>query len=164
MLRLHPETVQRALTDQDLGLILPPTLQISFQPIDSTANSGQMAPTQLGSTQDFAPQPQSSGEGSQSQQQPQLSSSPSQQLSQHSDQQSSQQLNRQPAEQAWGESGQGQGQAGHSPEWRRLSGGPEGAGFGGNRGSIWAMVATVGHLVPLNMQVHATSLCNRRLV
>lgn len=162
MLRLHPETVQRALTDQDLGLILPPTLQISFHPTDSTANSGQIEPSQLGPTQDFASQPQSSGEGSQSQQQPQLSSSPSQQLSQHSDQHSSQQLHQQSSEQAWGKSGQGQ--AGHSPEWRRLSGGPEGAGFGGNRGSIWAMVAAVGHLVPLNMQVQATSLCNRRLV
>ncbi len=141
-LRFHPDTLQRALTDQALGLILPPTLHISFQP---PHHPHQLSSTQPSPSQESASQPQSNRESSQPQQHPQLSSLSSQQSSQQGSQQYSQQLSQQLSQQAIGESQQG-------PQWRRLSGGPEGAGFGGNRGSIWAMVASVGSLVPLTMQ------------
>ena len=134
-LRFHPDTLQRALTDQALGLILPPTLHISFQP---PHHPDQLSSTQPSSSQESASQPQSNGESGRPQQHPQLLSL--------SSQQGSQQYSQQLSQQAIGESQQG-------PQWRRLSGGPEGAGFGGNRGSIWAMVAAVGSLVPLTMQV-----------
>lgn len=137
-LRFHPDTLQRALTDQALGLILPATLHISFQP---PHHPDQLSSTQPSSSQEPASQPQSNGESGQPQQHPQLSSLSSQQGSQ----QYSQQLSQQLSQQAIGKSRQG-------PQWRRLSGGPEGAGFGGNRGSVWAMVASVGSLVPLTMQ------------
>ena len=143
-LRFHPDTLQRALTDQALGLILPPILHISFQP---PHHPDQLSSTQPSSSREAASQPQSNGESSQPQQHPQLSASlSSQQSSQHGSQQYSQQLSQQLSQQAIGESRQG-------AQWWRLSGGPEGAGFGGNRGSIWAMVASVGSLVPLTMQV-----------
>ncbi|DBA95519.1 TPA: hypothetical protein ACH3X3_013374 [Trebouxia sp. C0006] len=142
-LRFHPDTLQRALTDQALGLILPATLHISFQP---PHHPDQLSSTQPSSSQEPASQPQSNGESGQPQQHPQLSSLSSQQGSQ----QYSQQLSQQLSQQAIGKSRQG-------PQWRRLSGGPEGAGFGGNRGSVWAMVASVGSLVPLTMQVENRS-------
>ena len=149
-LRFHTDTLQRALTDQALGLILPPTLHISFQP---PHHPHQLSATQPGSSQESPSQPQSNGGSSQSQQHPQRSSSSSQQSnqqgSQHYSQQSSQQLSQQAISESW-----------QAPQWRRLSGGPEGAGFGGNRGSIWAMVASVGSLVPLTMLVSPTLMLN----
>ncbi len=152
-LRFHPDTLQRALADQALGLILPPALHISFQP---PHQPHQLSSTQPSASQEPASQPQSNAESGQPQQHPQLSSLSRQQSSQQGSQQYSPQLSQQLSQQAISESRQG-------PQWRRLSGGPEGAGFGGNRGSIWAMVASVGSLVPLSMQVSRIS-CSTCLV
>ena len=140
VLRLHPDTLQRGLTDQALGLLLPPTLQISFQTPNPLGIPDQGGPAQPSSSQDSAVQPYNGGELGRYQQQAQQSSSSSQQLSQ---------------QQAGNDSGQSS--SGSSPEWRRLSGGAEGSGFGGNRGSIWAMVTSIGSLVPINMQVSCYS-------
>ena len=149
VLRLHPESVQRALTDQALGLLLPPTLIISFQQSSPTVSTSQPELSQRASMQELAVSPQNSETSSQVQQRLQVSSA----SSQLSDQKATQRIDQQPSQQAWVEPGQDQ--SGNSPEWRQLSGGPEGSGFGGNRGNIWAMVASVGCLVPLSMQVQA---------
>ena len=146
VLGLHPETVQRALTDQALGLLLPPTLLVTFHPCDppvdphqlSTASENQQGP----SAQVYEPDQQSSPSASQAGSQPySLSAPPSQQSSQWSSHQTSQGPDESlpPSDSGYG--------------WRRLSGGPDGAGFGGNRGNLWAMVAPVGALIPMTMRV-----------
>ncbi|DBA86334.1 TPA: hypothetical protein ACH3X2_005568 [Trebouxia sp. C0005] len=145
-LRFHPDTVQRALTDQALGLILPPTLHISFQP---PHHPDQPSSTQASSSQESASQPQSNRESGQSQQYPQLSSLSSQQSSQQGSQQYSQQLSQQAISESW-----------QGPQWRRLSGGPEGAGFGGNRGSVWAMVASIENRSDEERVVGASLACH----
>ena len=146
VLGLHPETVQRALTDHALGLLLPPTLSVTFQPCDPSGDPPQRpteTESQLGSSslQGCAPD-QFSTRTPQSRA---LSTPSGQQSSRWSSQQSSQQASR-----GLDESSR------HSDSvyaWRRLSGGPDGAGFGGNRGFLWAMVAPVGVPIPMTMKV-----------
>lgn len=139
VLSLHPETVQRALTDQALGLLLPPTLLVTFEPSDPLEDPHQ--PTN-GTLQGHEPDYQASTNIPQSESQSYSSAAlPSQQPSQQPSQPMSHGLDR--ALRAL--------KSGY--EWRRLSGGPDGAGFGGNRGSLWAMVAPVGALIPMTMKV-----------
>ena len=149
VLGLHPETVQRALTDHALGLLLPPTLSIIFLPCDPSVDPPQalteseIAPG-FSSLQGSASDHQYNGPRSHA-----LSAQSSQQSSQHSSQQAScglDELSR------TSDSGYG---------WRRLSGGPDGAGFGGNRGVLWAMVAPVGTPVPMTMKVRLYTLQTR---
>ena len=168
VLRLQPESVQRALTDQALGLLLPPTLHLWIQPPNHTESpelstprdqwhsaqpsADQMASSQTQRSEDLVQAHQLSSSSSQ-----QLSQQSSQQLRRQSSERLSQQSSQKLRQQAWGESRQGRPE--NSPEWRQLSGGPEGAGFGGNRGTIWAVVAAVGSLIPINMQVGAMHSC-----
>lgn len=147
VLGLHPETVQRALTDHALGMLLPPAVSVTFQPCDPSGDAPQ-PPTEseslVGSSslQGSAPNHQSSANVPQ----PYALSSPSilHQSRQQSSQQSSQQTSHGLESSRPSDSGHG---------WRRLSGGPDGAGFGGNRGFLWAMVAPVGAPIPITMKV-----------
>lgn len=148
VLGLHPDTLQRALTDQALGLMLPPTIQVSFHPSDPPTDTTRQPPAepqrQLGSSfhqrsDSYGPwDAHASQPGKHLQTWPSLSRQRSgQPYSQQMSQQGNEELRR----------------ANSSYGWRRLSGGPDGAGFGGNRGSLWALVAPVGALVPMTMQV-----------
>ena len=142
VLGLHPDTVQRALTDHTLGLLLPPTLSVTFQPCDPPADPPHSLPqseNQLGSSSQGSVLDHQQGANA-----PHSHASPAQ-LSQQSSQHSSHGL-----EESLTPS---HGRLG----WRRLSGGPEGAGFGGNRGFLWAMVAAVGAPIPMTMQVRQTA-------
>ena len=139
VLGLHPDTVQRALTDHALGLLLPPTLSVTFQPCDPPGDpphSPTQSENQLGSSslQGSVPNHQSGASA------PHSHASPAR-LGQQSIQHMSHDLDESstPSPSRLG--------------WRRLSGGPEGAGFGGNRGFLWAMVAAVGAPIPMTMQV-----------
>ena len=138
VLGLHPDTIQRALTEQALGLLLPPTLQITFQPSEPPSGPTQppsSSQDQLGSSFPSGSHLQYQSVTSQADTQSQMLSSYNQQMS--------------PPRGKVPEAGS----SSSNFEWRRLSGGPDGAGFGGNRGSLWAMVASVGSLVPMSMQV-----------
>ena len=146
VLGLHPETLQRALTDHALGMLLPPTLWVTFQPCDPSGGPPQppsVSESQLGSSSLHGSAPdQSSTLAPQSRA---LSTPSGQQFSRRISQQSSQQAScgldesSRPSDSGYG--------------WRRLSGGPDGAGFGGNRGFLWAMVAPVGVPIPMTMKV-----------
>ena len=140
VLGLHPETVQRALTDHALGLLLPPAVLVTFQPCDPPGDPDQPP------TESEIPVGSSLLQGSASDHQSSATAPQSYALSanQQSNQQSSQQKSHGLESSRPSDSGYG---------WRRLSGGPDGAGFGGNRGFLWAMVAPVGNPIPMTMKV-----------
>ena len=153
VLGLHPETVQRALTDQALGLLLPPTLLLMFEPCD---------PSPEDPTHPTDPNGSSSLKDPELDQQLGANTPQAESQSYSSSALSSQQSNQQPSRQSSQEMSHGLDQSltalKSGCEWRRLSGGPDGAGFGGNRGSLWAMVAPVGALTPITMKVRSLIL------
>lgn len=139
LLGLHPDMVQRALTDHALGLLLPPTLSVTFQPCDPPEEPLQ-SPTQLENQLESSSVPGSVPDHQQGASAPHFHAFPAR-LSQQSSQHLSHGLDESPTP---SDSRLG---------WRRLSGGPDGAGFGGTRGFLWAMVAAVGAPIPMTMQV-----------
>lgn len=139
VLGLHPDMVQRALTDHTLGLLLPPTLSVTFQPCDPPGDPPQ-SPTQLEKQSGSSLLQGSVADHQQGVNAPHSHASPAW-LSQQSSQHMSHGLDEssRPSNDRLG--------------WRRLSGGPDGAGFGGTRGFLWAMVAAVGVPIPMTVQV-----------
>lgn len=179
VLNLHYETVQRALTEQALALLLPPDLHFSFSPHASPqpAQRDDLAPQHAFQEPQHAQHEPQQGQREREGQNNASLQSMLQPASQ--DTQAAHGLptsNSISAQQQWQEPQQpARQQSGHllrypsqstlrhglssdGVQFRLLPGSSDGTGMNSGRGSLWAMVVPVGQLVPLTLLVSSRCL------